>query len=311
MSSPLNGLAYIDQDEERDFAVPSIVNTLNSHVPTSLGQVVEKNATGLGVRLTAYCENDDCDKILQETTEGNFELDKKRNRKIIDSNDLLVEHTHIKQKKCPRSLSIECKEKQGRLMHDKNSSATKLDVCKQDDDLIECYSNAFAIPHLPKGYTQADGRVSKFLSCKVLDNRKSQKGVVSYKVTFSNKELISAKMKKQWISCTKIMSEKNLMKQIRPILSLWSGASFDIIDLQQELAKTFKIDQMMIAKILQSMQSNGEWMGGSKASENGIELRGDDAHTVDNQKVGVATLHSNMIRNGRFSFATNPITTVI
>ena len=94
-SSPLNKLAYIDEEKQREAIEPSIADIFNSHVPASLGQVIEKNATGLGIRLTAYCENEDCDNYLQDNTQDDFAIDKKRKRTVINSNDSFVAHKRI------------------------------------------------------------------------------------------------------------------------------------------------------------------------------------------------------------------------
>ena len=218
----------------RSSRIPSIAKSLHSLLRLPLGKVVEENVTGLGVKVIACHRND------EDHNDDNDKFDEDNQNHIEDSLQMFDDETMSNNKVVVPSLKAKTEMKH-------STSTTTYAYETQTNNYIPALSQTtyqkgrqvFAIPHYnpclksaikrnePSRNSSSLGNYC-YLPCTVLDTRIRKDCYLDYKVEFFDPILNQAKMKKQWIASSKVMTlekmKENIFKEIR--LEMY-GSSYD------------------------------------------------------------------------------------
>jgi hypothetical protein len=228
-----------------------ICERMKTMVETPLGQVVEKNCTGLGVRLVAY--NVDEDEDFGDGADSYFECRNhdreptpRTHESLHSGDDINVDPSPRKRrKKSPtrthtRTVAVdrrsstsvsastfESKREAERIgvesiSHSESPSQEPsqfLSTQPQIETVLKHKTNAYAIPCTRKNDDLTQAKARRYIPCQILGHR-IKNGSVHYKLLFYDDALDQAKMKKQWLNSKKVMAADAMEKRVRDELEV-------------------------------------------------------------------------------------------
>jgi hypothetical protein len=274
--------------------IPSMEESLMTLAPTQLGKVMEDHITGISLRLTAFCGNNE--------HINNHKMEQETQNTYCKSQQQQV--TRGKRKPMPQAVDRS-------QISDTSSSSSSNRLPIIADSTI-----AFAIPYTsvikkPKGVHKNKGGF--YVPCIILDHRSSRKTAqIDYKVKFLDEALRQKNMQKQWITCQKVISKQAMMDDILTILKRDEAYLRDP-PLIESLADNMKVGLNVILEAVYVMKKNDPVQfpssvrkppDGGFDKENTLSVRPYKRRKCNKKKEGTRT-------SRRFSFAMNPIQVIV
>lgn len=203
-----------------------ICEQMKHMIETPLGEVVERNCTGLGVKLVAY--NVDVDFDYRGGFKSSFESrPKSTNTDHVEQITSSNKRRKRSQSPAPSIRSSRSESRQpekytssGRgseLSRSSESDSPNISSSHRAGIIIENETKVYAMPckssrHRPNQTKLVES--GSYIPCQILGHR-IKDGRVHYKLLFYDDALNQSRMKKQWLDSNKVMTAYAMKKRIR------------------------------------------------------------------------------------------------
>ena len=184
-----------------------LAESMQSMVKTSLGQIVEKNCTGLGIKVSAYNDPGEMDIDQIEDSQSTRTRARTEVRPSSEISDTFPKRLK-RERSEDGSLAIP-----GSQCRDQTQGTCASSQSISVETVFDNGARAYAIP-LPPPFTSNYAeykKTSHYLPCTILDSRLKDQKLLQYKVSFDSKDI---EKPKQWIASRKVISEDTLISRI-------------------------------------------------------------------------------------------------
>jgi len=285
-----------------------VCESMERMVETVLGQIVEKNCTGLGIKVSAY--NDIGDDKIDEGGESSVKLLGTRPAQDVCSEVRCAKRLKMDMERTEDFNSSDSNSHCNVRSHDASSPAV--------ESVFENGARAYAVP-LPPPSTQNYAeykRSAQHLSCTILDSRLKKSKLLQYKIYFDEKDL---EKPKQWIASRNVITEDSLKcrigEELKHLMSRYrdSDEMPTYEDVLESIGESLTVSAQLVGNVINPVDV--QRICHDTYGDNSCGTANSDGINEENclhyeSGVGAMTLDVLVPIHFHYSFAMNPFTIV-